>query len=173
MDKEIKQIYIKSNNESKMDKNFTYKKINVKHNKNKKYSVDNIVEDKKENISLPDNYTNKNNTFIMRNCLRKEFDNNNLENNNKSFDAQRKQIFNKTKEIPASPANKLKELYNKYDKQNYSTNTYNKKVIIGSQSINKIESPREKQIENYIKKNYKNQNKEINKTSKTIKLKGS
>ena len=172
LDKEIKQIYIKSNNESKMDKNFTYKKINVKHNKNKKYSVDNITEDKKENISLSENYTNKNNTFMMRTCLRKDPDNN-LENNNKSFDVQRKQIFNKNKEIPPSPANKLKELYNKYDKQNFSTNTYNKKILIGSQSINKIESPRDKQIENYTKKNSKKKNEEIKKTSKTRKLKDS
>ena len=174
LNKEIKQIYIKSNNDSKLEKNFTYKRINVKQ-RNKKYSEDNIMEDKNENISLPNQ---KNSTFMMRTCLKKDFDNNNnIENNNKSFDVQRGK--NKNEEIHPSASNRLIELYNKYDKQNYITNTYNKKELIGNRSVNNINNNNNnnlgnKQIESYTKKIYKNPNSEINnKSSKTKKIKGS
>ena len=177
LNKEIKQIYIKNKKENKLIKNFTYKRINVKQNQNKKFSADNIIEDKNNKISLPENYTSENtNTYRVRTCLKKNFGENDVGNNNKSFDAQKKEMTDKIMEIPEFPANKLIQLYNKYDNKSYSTNISYRKELTESQSLNKINNinnSKEKQIYRYSKNNFKNQNEESNnKTSKTRKIKG-
>ena len=161
-----------------MIKNFTYKRINVKQNQNKKFSADNIIEDKNNKISLPENYTSENtNTYRVRTCLKKNFGENDVGNNNKSFDAQKKEMTDKIMEIPEFPANKLIQLYNKYDNKSYSTNISYRKELTESQSLNKINNinnSKEKQIYRYSKNNFKNQNEESNnKSSKTRKIKGS
>ena len=173
LNKEIKPIYTRNKNGS-LFKNDSYKKENLRINKNKKYSMDNIIEYENDNNDLPEN-NKKNYVIRIRTCLKKDFDNN-LENNNQSFDDKKNELFDKNLEESKSPPNKIIQMYNKYGNKNYSTNRNKKKETSEIEYLNSIisknNSKEKKNINNYSKKIYENQIDEMNnKIPKTWKIK--
>ena len=120
---EIKQIYIKNNNEKKFNKNLKYKKINNNNNDSKNYN-DSLHKDKNFNANLfPKNCSNNNkSSFNMRSCLKNENNShnnssfNNRQINNYSFDNHQKQLSNIKEEEYINPNKRLIGLYKKNEK---------------------------------------------------------
>ena len=167
--KEIQEIYIDNIKVPNVNNNYTYKKINIKKNDNKdKHSFD---------------YKNKD--IIMRAYKKKELDNSKSNNNNHSFDSQRKRVLYQNEDISPMVQKKLVGLYQKYENESYSPNiNINEDKLFNYLSLNNTFSQRNiginknqnnnKKVEDFTKNIYKNKNDDINnKVFQTRKIKGS
>ena len=117
--------------------------------------MDNIIEYENDNNDLPEN-NKKNYVIRIRTCLKKDFDNN-LENNNQSFDDKKNELFDKNLEESKSSPNKIIQMYNKYGNKNYLTNRNKKKETSEIEYLNSIISKnnsKEKKILIIIQKKF-------------------